>query len=249
MAPLTINQHTREIAQIQAPEDETDYILVECSQLSPVDLQQLQATGAQVLSREGNDDTFLCRYTEPVVDGLAKIEALPFVKLARVYHPSLVLHPEVVKHLAEGDKGTIELSVYLHSCKESGDDVFRLIREIDAEATLVQCGDTFVSVRMKPSRWLYFLVLFGDTRRPIRPYRCMFLSICQGFCCNVLYLTVLDSAGLSCVVLYWMVLDGRFNAVLKTVRVMGEEVSNGSFILAHLTDVTRSRNRTSNCQG
>jgi hypothetical protein len=186
MTPLTINQHTREISQIQAPEKETDYILVECRQLSPVDLQQLQATGAQVLSREGNDDTFLCRYTEPVVDGLAKIEALPFVKQARVYHPSLVLHLEVLKHLAGGegdvqeDRGTVELSVHLHSCKESGEDVFRLIRDIDPEAALVQHGDTFVSVRMKPSRWLNFLSC-SETEKASTD-GCIMAFVYQGLC-------------------------------------------------------------------
>lgn len=164
MAPIKINgYHHGSLAHIPQPEDpnfDTDYILVECQHhLTPTDIADLEAAGAKVLTRQGNDDTYLCRHTAPVRDGLRNVEALPFVKVARIYHESLVISPPVIESLEgrdgskDGQTESFELDVHLHSCAETGADIFHMIREhIDPEIKMVMSGDTFLRVKMRPCK-------------------------------------------------------------------------------------------------
>jgi hypothetical protein len=166
MAPIKINGYHHgslaDIPQQEDPDFDTDYILVECQQhLTPADIAELEAAGAKVLTRQGNDDTYLCRHTNPVRDGLRGIEALPFVKVARVYHESLVISPRVIETLEGSDgiqkdeKEGLELGIHLHSCEKTGADIFQEVREhIDPDAKTVMQGDTFVRVKMRLCKYI-----------------------------------------------------------------------------------------------
>jgi len=106
MAPVTINQNTIDLdpstaepTYFPADASQSNYVLIQCEFVGGLDrlnTEQSNALRKVQVDVQGyvGSGTYLCRYTP---SDLGKIEQLPFIKHAVVYHVGFKIHPHLVE--------------------------------------------------------------------------------------------------------------------------------------------------------